>query len=219
MVDGRNQVTGIDDDAEYDSDEDEVGLNSKKKREIVYSYNFQHDNQAITQDWSRGFTEFPQANMLQRTQSHIEEGYDNDDDETDEYDHFADPDGNPTSRQQEQHHRTALSHPNMALQNYDDDDDAFGEFTSASNSMHDDTDDSAWGVSAPLERLDISSDNTAPKTTAGFDNGFGSDIKSGTSSSTISEDHFVRAIRTKEEDEKYKNDYHLAHDEEQEGEI
>ncbi|SAM08545.1 hypothetical protein [Absidia glauca] len=201
MVDGRNQVTGIDDDAEYDSDEDE------------------HDNQAITQDWSRGFTEFPQANMLQRTQSHIEEGYDNDDDETDEYDHFADPEGNSTSRQQEQHHRTALSHPNMTLQNYDDDDDAFGEFTSASNSMHDDTDDSAWGVSAPLERLDISSDNTAPKTTAGFDNGFGSDIKTGTSSSTISEDHFVRAIRTKEEDEKYKNDYHLAHDEEQEGEI
>lgn len=162
--------------------------------------------------------------MLQRTQSHIEDGYDNGDDETDEYDHFADADGNPTLRLQEQHHRTAPSHPNMTLQNYEDDEDAFGEFTSASNSIHDDTDDSAWGISAPLERLDISPDghNTAPKTTTGFDNGFGSDTKTGTSStssSTISEDHFVRAIRTKEEDEKYKNEYHLAHDEEQEGEI
>ncbi|KAI8330479.1 SIT4 phosphatase-associated protein-domain-containing protein [Chlamydoabsidia padenii] len=145
IADGHNQVSGIDDDADYDSDEEE------------------HDNQAITQDWSRGFTEFPQANMLRRTQSHVEDGYDDE-----EYDHFSDE-----------------RHTND--NDDDNDDDAFGEFTSA---------DDAWGISAPLEQLDITPNDTK---------------------TTISEDHYVRAIRTKEEDEKYRNEYHL--DEEQEGEI
>ncbi|KAI8086716.1 SIT4 phosphatase-associated protein-domain-containing protein [Halteromyces radiatus] len=163
MGDGHNQVGGIDDEAEYDSDEDEV----------------------ITQDWSRGFTEFPQANMLRRTQSHVEDEYD--EGENGDYDHVKD------GRQQQ---NTMMNH------NDEEEDDPFGEFASSDNVGQDD-DDSAWAVSTTMEQMDISADKG--KDNVGFDH--------------IPEDHYVRAIRTKEEDERYKKEYQAGQDEEQEGEI
>ncbi|ORZ10438.1 SIT4 phosphatase-associated protein-domain-containing protein [Absidia repens] len=199
---GNNQVSGMEDEAEYDSDEDE------------------HDNQVITQDWSRGFTEFPQANMLRRTQSHVEDGYDDNDVEGNAFDHFGDKDMTSNSINNKQH----------GLQNEDDneDDDPFGEFASSDNSLQVDDDDAAWGLSTSMEQLDVSTKDQTPTTTtatktnqqSGFVNGFGNDTTSTTTiTTTPSEDTYVRAIRTKEEDEKYKKEYQLGQDEEQEGEI
>ncbi|ORZ17185.1 SIT4 phosphatase-associated protein-domain-containing protein [Absidia repens] len=194
MDDGQNQVSVIDNEAEYDSDEEE------------------HDNQVITQDWSRGFTEFPQSNMLRRTQSHIEDGYD--ETEGSDYDHFAETD--ITSQQPHQQY-------NITNDNGDDDD-PFGEFTSSENGIQHD-DDGTWGVSTRMGQLDISTDSK--KMTPTENTGFGDKTIGATTASpqtiaatsTLSEDHYVPAIRTKEEDEKYRKSYQLDQDEEQEGEI
>ncbi|CAO3581293.1 unnamed protein product [Absidia cylindrospora] len=199
---GNNQVSGMEDEAEYDSDEDE------------------HDNQVITQDWSRGFTEFPQANMLRRTQSHVEDGYDDNDAEGSAFDHFGD--NNMTSN--------SINNNNQH-EDDNEDDDPFGEFASSDNSLQVDDDDAAWGLSTSMEQLDVSTKDKMPTTTTTtattkanqqtvFVNGFGNDTMSNTTiTTTPSEDTYVRAIRTKEEDEKYKKEYQPGQDEEQEGEI
>ncbi|KAI8343547.1 SIT4 phosphatase-associated protein-domain-containing protein [Chlamydoabsidia padenii] len=205
MGDGHNQVSGIDDDPDYDSDEEEQG------------------NQTHTQDWSRGFTEFPQVNMLRRTQGGAEDGYDETQD--DEFDHFTST--GTTSRQQQQHNNGGEQNDDN-----DDDEDPFGDFASSDGNGFQDDDNDAWGVSTSMEQLTISTDDdsknhlTTTSSSAAFENGFGDEtVTSSTTTShqpatsNISEDNYVAAIRTKEEDEKHNKEYQSGQDEEQEGEI
>ncbi|KAI8073915.1 SIT4 phosphatase-associated protein-domain-containing protein, partial [Gongronella butleri] len=162
----RHVINGMDGEAEYDSDEEQ-------------------NDRTIAQDWSRNFTEFPPANMLRRTTSHIEDGYD--EEEHDEYTGGS-ADG-----------ATAAA----TAAGKDDEEDPFGDFASSDTHGFQDDDDAAWGgMTNSIEQLNINKD--APAGTAAANaptnpEGFGSE-------------HFVPAIRTKEEDDKYKKEYVLHDD-------
>ncbi|CAO3628443.1 unnamed protein product [Cunninghamella blakesleeana] len=197
MNDGHNEISNIDEDAEYDSDEDE------------------HGDRLINQDWSRGFTEFSQPNMLRRTQSHIEDEYDPD--EQNEYNESQqNPPPSTTTTTNENHIETKNDN--------NEDDDPFGDFASSEDVGHfddDGDDDDAWGIKNNMNQLNINDNNNKENqnneksslSSTTKENGFGKDNNN-------FGDHYVPAIRTKEEDEKYKKEY-LSHqdDDEQEGEI
>ncbi|ORX52405.1 SAPS-domain-containing protein [Hesseltinella vesiculosa] len=155
LDDERHNVNGMDDEAEYDSDEEQM-------------------DRTIAQDWSRSFTEFPPANVLRRTQSHIEDGYD-------EEEPIDGQDASPVK----------------------DEEDPFGDFASSDTHGFQD-DDEAWGMSNSIEQLNLSKD--------GATDAFGA-------TSDFTDQHFVPAIRTKEEDNKYNKEFLTHHEDEQEGEI
>ncbi|CAO3646400.1 unnamed protein product [Cunninghamella echinulata] len=205
MSDGHNEINNIDEDAEYDSDEDE------------------HGDRIITQDWSRGFTEFPQSNMLRRTQSHIEDDYDAEEQNT--FNQLRDNENNNNNNNTAPQNNAATTNNNNAEINNtgDDDEDPFGDFTSSEDAAQFDDDDSAWEISNNMNQLNLTNEKTPTTTTISTATTTtttpASNLTAKDNNST-SGDHYVPAIRTKEEDEKYKKEY-LSHqdDEEQEGEI
>ncbi|KAF7725566.1 hypothetical protein EC973_009521 [Apophysomyces ossiformis] len=141
----------------------------------------------VITDWTRGFSQFPHANTLRRTQSHTRENENGEDtyDDNDEYDHVADA--------TEMERRAAFQGGNNKE---DSEDEQFGEFTSSSDSAQ-------WAITSSFDNLEITSDNNTKERQP-----------------ELSEDNYVRAVKTKEEDQKGKADqnYYLE-DEEQHGEV
>lgn len=147
----------------------------------------------MTSDWSRGYSSFPQTSMLHRTQSHIRENEEEFDDNE-----FYETDRRRTD---------------------DNEDDPFGDFTSS-----DDQPDADWtnsftshfesihitesGNKTSVEAANVSSGDTAAA----------EDKDAGGGGQRPIEHDYVRAVKTKEEeDEKLAKEYRP--EEEQQGEI
>lgn len=143
----------------------------------------------IITDWTRGFSQYSQANVLRRTQSHPR---DDDHDENrygdgDEYDHLADT--------VELERRAAFQ---KGGNDEEEEDEQFGEFITSNENVQ-------WSLSSKLENLDITTENS-----------------SSASRKVLPEDSYVRAVKTKEEENqkgKAVQDYYLDDDEEQHGEV
>ncbi|KAI7858854.1 SIT4 phosphatase-associated protein-domain-containing protein [Circinella umbellata] len=115
----------LEDDEEYGSDDDE-------------------ESGRIPQDWTRGFAPFPQTSMLHRTQSHISETEDADNDDL-----YKDTNNNSNNNNNTKQQQTSMTKPND--NDDEDEDDPFGDFTSSDN---DNNTDWSQGFTSQFEKND-----------------------------------------------------------------
>ncbi|KAI8393932.1 SIT4 phosphatase-associated protein-domain-containing protein [Radiomyces spectabilis] len=197
--------TAFDDDDDEDADHWITGRNDFGHHYSYSSgYNVVHDTSGDREDpdgsdeeepekvadWTRGFTQFPPANALQRTQSHIREDNEDYEDDEDEYDYVADVN--------ERERRASLmrSKHDFSTDKREEEEEGFGEFSGAtsSNAFHE-------PLCNRMEDVNLNS------------------VSSPGTDSAAASNSYVRAVKTREEETYEQMKEYRPEDDEQEGEI
>ncbi|KAI9323411.1 SIT4 phosphatase-associated protein-domain-containing protein [Dichotomocladium elegans] len=194
-----NWITGRDDyDREYSygatygiGDVQDARQDELEDEEEKYGSDDDEEAGNVPAGWSRGFVGFPQTSMLHRTQSHIQEN----------------EDGSQDKQQQQSQPQRTLNDDG------DEEEDPFGDFASGDNDTS--TQDWTAGFSTHFESVHISGEgsNTTNLATTAV-----ATQKTNESNRTSVDHDYVRAVKTKEE-ENAKMHKEYSPEEEQQGEI